>query len=317
MDSRICVRSLHTHVRMRARGADLRPAQRRRGGGAGRPAAVPAGGSSGPAECPACRHRPVRQADSGEGRGEGRRIGRRSLSPHESDRGAGSRGCRGSCRSPTAGTGEQGTGRCAGRVAGVPEAAGRERAAAGVRKAGREDGTVPGMPGDAPVSGGCRRNGAEASRKAAGAAGRDLQEKSVRTERGPPARAAARPPEDGAGAGPVRGHGGTGPGGAGTPPCSGEGRDGRRGGWGPARPPSGVHGAAGIRALQGSSTEIARPGRAIATFAGRRGAPAWYDRCEASHGSQKETGEGSRSEGVQDGLENKTFGFRLTCACGA
>ena len=67
--------------------------------------------------------RPAREAGSREDRGAGRRIGRRSLPPHGSDRGAGFRGCRGACLFPTAGAGREGTGECAGRVAGVPDAA--------------------------------------------------------------------------------------------------------------------------------------------------------------------------------------------------
>lgn len=99
---------------------------------------------------------PARKAGGREGRGAVRRIGRRSLSPHESDRGLGSRGWRGACRSPTAGVGKEGTGMCAGRVAGVLEAVGPEREAAGVRKAGSEGRMIPGM----------RRNGAEVFRTA-------------------------------------------------------------------------------------------------------------------------------------------------------
>lgn len=104
---------------------------------------------AGPADIPS-----LRSPGRPRGRGAGRRIGRRSLSPHESDRGARSRGWRGSCRSPTAGIGKEGTGRCAGPVTGVLEAVGPEREAAGVRKTGREGRMIPGI----------RRNGAEVSR---------------------------------------------------------------------------------------------------------------------------------------------------------
>lgn len=52
------------------------------------------------------------------------------------------------------GTGKEGAGSCPGRVAGVLGAAGPERAAARVRKVGREGRMIPKVPGDASVSGG-------------------------------------------------------------------------------------------------------------------------------------------------------------------
>ena len=128
----------HAHVRARdikeQQQADPRPAQRGGGGSAGRPAAVPAGGSS----VAACRHGPVRHADGAARRdgspdagasGGRAAAGRGGVAVPEGPRrkqadrapeplaarsptgGARSRGCRGSCRIPTARVGKEGTGR--------------------------------------------------------------------------------------------------------------------------------------------------------------------------------------------------------------
>lgn len=177
-------RNAHVRVRARAIGVDVcRSAQRGSGSGAERPAAVPAGGMPA-AEFPICRRWPVRQPDwvtrrsgcpeasASGGRGSrrcgrpGRRATKRAVagasgsSVGASQRantsiGAGFRGFQGSCRSPMAGAGKKGTGRRTGRVPGVPQASGLEGAATRVRRAGRADRTLPGIPGTVAATGGC------------------------------------------------------------------------------------------------------------------------------------------------------------------